>query len=62
MEYGIINILKLLGSLVLFLFGMKFMSESLQKVAGDRMRAILAAMTSNKFKGILTGFLILPLP
>ena len=57
-EYGIIEILKLLGSLVLFLFGMKLMSESLQKVAGDRMRGILAAMTSNKYKGILTGFVI----
>ncbi|MBN1185733.1 MAG: Na/Pi cotransporter family protein [Bacteroidales bacterium] len=58
MEYGIVDILKLLGSLVLFLYGMKLMSESLQKVAGDRMRSILAAMTSNKYKGILTGFLI----
>jgi phosphate:Na+ symporter len=58
MEYGIIETLKLLGSLVLFLYGMKLMSESLQKVAGDKMRSILAAMTSNKFKGILTGVLI----
>lgn len=58
MDYGIADILKLLGSLVFFLFGMKLMSESLQKVAGDRMRSILAAMTSNRFKGILTGFLI----
>jgi phosphate:Na+ symporter len=57
-EYGILDLLKLLGSLVLFLFGMKLMSESLQKVAGDRMRGILAAMTSNKYKGILTGFVI----
>jgi len=44
--------------LVLFLFGMKLMSESLQKAAGDRMRSILSAMTSNRFKGIFTGFLI----
>ncbi|MBN1949754.1 MAG: Na/Pi cotransporter family protein [Bacteroidales bacterium] len=58
MYYGIIDLLKLIGSLVLFLYGMKLMSESLQKVAGDRMRSILAAMTSNKFRGILTGFLI----
>jgi len=57
-DYGLFDILKLLGSLVLFLYGMKLMSESLQKVAGDRMRSILAAMTSNKFRGILTGFLI----
>ena len=58
MEYGIFDILKLLGSLVLFLYGMKLMSESLQSVAGDRMRSIFASMTSNKFKGILTGVLI----
>ena len=58
MQYGLIQVLELLGSLVLFLYGMKLMSESLQKVAGDKMRSILAAMTSNKFKGILTGVLI----
>ncbi len=58
MFFGVFNLLKLLGSLGLFLFGMKLMSESLQRVAGDRMRTILAAMTSNKFRGVLTGFLI----
>ena len=58
MEYGIIETLTLLGSLGIFLFGMKLMSESLQKVAGEKMRSILAAMTSNRLKGIFTGFLI----
>lgn len=58
MNYSIFDLLKLLGSLALFLFGMKLMSESLQKVAGDRMRNILSAMTSTRFKGIFTGFLI----
>jgi phosphate:Na+ symporter len=58
MQYGVVDLLKLLGSLGFFLFGMKLMSESLQKVAGDRMRGILAAMTSNKYKGVLTGLLI----
>jgi phosphate:Na+ symporter len=58
MQYGFVDLLKLLGSLGFFLFGMKLMSESLQKVAGDRMRGILAAMTSNKYKGVLTGLLI----
>lgn len=58
MEYGIVEVLTLLGSLGIFLFGMKLMSESLQKVAGEKMRSILEAMTSNRFKGILTGFLI----
>lgn len=58
MNYGLIQFLTLVGSLGLFLFGMKMLSESLQKVAGDRMRNILAAMTSNRVKGILTGLLV----
>ena len=58
MHYGLTEILTLVGSLGLFLFGMKTMSEALQKVAGSKMRQILSAMTSNRFKGVLTGFLI----
>lgn len=58
MNYSILQFLTLVGSLGLFLFGMKMMSESLQKVAGDKMRTILAAMTSNRFKGILTGLIV----
>lgn len=58
MNYGLLDFLTLVGSLGLFLFGMKMLSESLQKVAGDKMRNILAAMTSNRFKGILTGMLV----
>ncbi len=58
MEYSIFDLLKLLGSLGFFLYGMKLMSESLQKVAGDKMRSILAAMTSNRFRGVLTGLVI----
>jgi len=58
MEYGILDILTLIGSLVLFLYGMKLMSEALQKVAGSRLRKILSAMTSNRFLGVLTGLLI----
>lgn len=45
----------LLGGLGLFLFGMKIMSEGLQKVAGDRMRQILAALTNNRLVGALVG-------
>ena len=52
------KILTLVGSLGLFLYGMKLMSEALQKVAGGRMRQILAAMTNNRIKGALTGFLV----
>ncbi len=58
MNYGIFDILKLTGSLGVFLYGMKLMSEALQKVAGTRMRSILSAMTSNRVKGVLTGILI----
>ncbi len=54
----VIQILTLLGSLGLFLYGMTLMSEALQKVAGEKLRSILAAMTSNSFKRILTGLFI----
>ena len=52
------NLLSLLGSLGLFLYGMKIMSEGLQKFAGDRLRNILAAMTKNRVMGVFTGILI----
>ena len=54
----IINMFSLVGSLALFLFGMKTMSEGLEKFAGDRLRSILAAMTKNRVMGVLTGILI----
>ena len=53
-----VNLLTLLGSLGLFLFGMKTMSEGLEKFAGDRLRSILAAMTTHRLMGVLTGVLI----
>ncbi len=58
MDYSFFDFLKLIGSLGVFLFGMKLMSEALQKVAGTKMRQILSAMTSNRIKGVLTGILI----
>ena len=58
MEYSFYDFLKLIGSLGLFLYGMKIMSEGLQKVAGDRLRNILTAMTTNRVTGVLTGVLI----
>lgn len=54
----IINCFSLIGSLGLFLFGMKTMSEGLEKFAGARLRNILAAMTRNRVMGVLTGILI----
>ncbi len=58
MDFGFFDFLTLFGSLSLFLFGMKTMSEGIQKFAGDKMRSILSAMTSNRFIGVLTGFLL----
>ena len=58
MEYSFIDFLTLVGSLGFFLYGMKLMSEALQKVAGDKMRNILARMTSNPVKGVFTGLMI----
>lgn len=51
----LINIFSLIGSLALFLYGMKIMSEGLEKFAGDRLRSILGAMTKNRLMGVLTG-------
>ncbi len=58
MNYSILDFLGLLGAVGLFLYGMKVMSEGLQKAAGDRLRNILSAMTRNRFTGLLTGCLI----
>ncbi len=51
-------IFKLLGSLALLMFGMKSMSEALQKMAGPQLRHVLGAMTTNRFTGMLTGTLV----
>ena len=58
MSFGILDFLSLIGALGLFIFGMKVMSESIQKVAGTRLREILEAMTSNRLMGVFTGLLI----
>ena len=58
MNYSFYDFLTLIGSLGVFLFGMKMMSEGLQKVAGERLRSILTAMTKNRFIGLFTGLLI----
>ena len=58
MDYSFFDFLRLIGSLALFLYGMKIMSEGLQKCAGDSLRRILTAMTTNRVTGVLTGVLI----
>ncbi|MDO9576419.1 MAG: Na/Pi cotransporter family protein [Candidatus Cloacimonadales bacterium] len=54
----IVTIFKLLGALGVFLYGMRVMSDGIQKVAGKRMQSILNYMTANRFVAILTGFII----
>jgi phosphate:Na+ symporter len=54
---GIFSILSIIGALGFFIYGMKVMSEGIQKAAGDKLRVILKAITSNRLSGIFTGFL-----
>jgi phosphate:Na+ symporter len=54
----VLTILKLAGSLGLFLYGMRIMSEGLQKAAGDKMKRILKFMTANRFIAVITGALV----
>ena len=58
MDYSFLDFIKLIGSLGLFLYGMKIMSEGLQKLAGEQLRNILAIMTKNRVMGVFTGVLI----
>jgi phosphate:Na+ symporter len=55
MSFGLAQLLTLAGSLGLFIYGMKVMSEGLQKVAGRRLRTVLRSMTASRFRGVLTG-------
>ncbi len=58
MDYTIWDFMTLLGSLGIFIYGMKIMSEGLQKAAGDSLRKILSGMTRNRMMGVVTGFLV----
>ncbi len=58
MEFGLFEALNLLGALGFFVFGMKIMSEGIQKAAGSKLRQILSSMTRTRFLGVFTGFLI----
>ena len=57
MGFGLLQFLMIAGALGLFIYGMKVMSEGLQKLAGLRMQSVLDAMTSNRFMGVTTGLL-----
>jgi phosphate:Na+ symporter len=56
MNYSLFDFLQLVGSLGIFIFGMKIFSEGLQKIAGNRLKGILSGMTRNRMTGVLTGF------
>ncbi|MGD1843982.1 MAG: Na/Pi cotransporter family protein [Salibacteraceae bacterium] len=56
--FTLLDFLKLVGSLGFFIYGMKVMSEGIQKIAGKKMRQILGAITTNRLSGVLTGFSI----
>ena len=57
MEYGFFDVLTLIGSLGVFIYGMKIMSEAIQKIAGKSLRMLLKTLTNNRFWGWLTGFI-----
>ncbi|MDC3252748.1 Na/Pi symporter [Crocinitomicaceae bacterium] len=54
--WGVAKLLILIGALAFFIFGMKLMSEGLQQAAGSRLRSMLGSITSNRVKGVFTGF------
>lgn len=58
MNFSFLDLLTIIGSLGFFIYGMKVMSEGLQKAAGDKLRYILGSMTRNRYLGVLSGFLI----
>lgn len=58
MKFGFFEVLQLIGALGFFIYGMKIMSDGIQKVAGSKMRDILGAMTSNRVFGLITGFMV----
>ena len=56
MDFGVFEIFMLIGALGFFIYGMKVMSDGIQKLAGSQMRKIISTITNNKFAGVLTGF------
>lgn len=58
MTFSFLDLLTIIGSLGFFIYGMKVMSEGLQKAAGEKLRFILGSMTKNRYLGVLSGFLI----
>jgi phosphate:Na+ symporter len=57
MEFGIFDLFQVLGALAFFVYGMKIMSDGIQRAAGSQLRNILRTMTKNRFLGVFTGFI-----
>jgi len=58
MDFGLLDFLELLGALGFFIYGMKVMSDGIQRTAGSKLRDILRGMTRNRYLGVFTGFII----
>jgi phosphate:Na+ symporter len=58
MKFSVLDLLTILGSLGFFIYGMKVMSEGLQKASGEQLRFALGSMTKNRYLGVISGFLI----
>ena len=58
MNIEFLDILTILGALAFFIFGMKMMSDGIQKTAGGSLKRILGAMTKNNFLGVVSGFMV----
>jgi len=58
MEFGIGSVIQIVGALAFFIYGMKMMSDGIQRAAGSQLRNILRTMTKNRFLGVFTGFLV----
>lgn len=58
MEFGFLDLVEVIGALGFFIYGMKVMSEGIQKAAGDQLKKVLGTMTKNRYLGVISGFLI----
>jgi phosphate:Na+ symporter len=58
MKFGLWEVIQILGALAFFIYGMKMMSDGIQRAAGSQLRMILRSMTRNRFLGVFTGFLV----
>lgn len=58
MDFGFYDGIKLVGALGFFIYGMKIMSEGIQRAAGNKLRDVLKSMTKNQFIGVITGFIV----